>query len=272
MNGNLTADAGPWRHERAAIGRSARDTLGSLETPTEYQRGQEIYDQETPVEFWYRIVSGTASRFAVRLDGRRQIIDLLLPGDVFGLGMGGRHQFAAAASSASAIVIRYPVGRLHLLAATDPQVAQAIREMACEVTSRLQALILILGRITAQEKVGAFLLKLAERLRDAGDELVLPVSREEIADHLALSVETVSRSLTCLKQRGAIRFMGTRRIRILDRQALDDGIGKAEIAPTPYCTELLRPNGRYAEPARSFEDVIRPRGQLATGVLARAKL
>ena len=90
--------------------------------------------------------------------------------------------------------------------------------------SRLHALILNLGRTTAEEKVGHFLVKMADRLAGGpADKLVLPMSREDIADYLALSVETVSRSLTQLKRRGVIRLIGTREIRILDRSAFAKG-------------------------------------------------
>jgi CRP/FNR family nitrogen fixation transcriptional regulator len=83
---------------------------------------------------------------------------------------------------------------------------------------------MILGRITAQEKVGAFLLAMADRLSDGqSDRITLPISRYDIADYLAVSVETVSRALSELKQRGLIRFIGTRVIQIIGREGLEDG-------------------------------------------------
>jgi CRP-like cAMP-binding protein len=98
--------------------------------------------------------------------------------------------------------------------------------------SRLHALILNLGRTTAEEKVGHFLVKIAERLRDgAADTLTLPVSREDVADYLALSVETVSRALTQLRRRGMIRLTGTRQIIFLDRKKLI-GAGEDHFAIT----------------------------------------
>ena len=87
--------------------------------------------------------------------------------------------------------------------------------------ARLQQL--ILGRITAREKVGAFLLTIMQQI-DSGDSdrLVLPTSRYDIADYLTLSVETVSRSLTDLKQRGLISLTGPRRVQIVDRDRLSN--------------------------------------------------
>jgi CRP/FNR family nitrogen fixation transcriptional regulator len=86
----------------------------------------------------------------------------------------------------------------------------------------LQDLILILGRTTAQEKVGAFLVHLAERLAGGpADRMILPISRYDIADYLALSVETVSRALSSLKRNGLIKFAGARQVAIIDRGAIE---------------------------------------------------
>jgi CRP/FNR family nitrogen fixation transcriptional regulator len=88
----------------------------------------------------------------------------------------------------------------------------------------VQSQLLILGRITALEKVGSFILEMVSRLSAGnGNSVALPMSRYDIADYLAVSVETVSRSLTDLKQRGVIKLAGTRIVRIVNRDALEDG-------------------------------------------------
>jgi CRP/FNR family nitrogen fixation transcriptional regulator len=92
--------------------------------------------------------------------------------------------------------------------------------------SRLRAQLLVVGRITALEKVGGYLLELSARMSSRSSEgLVLPMSRYDIADYLGLSVETVSRSLTHLKARRAIQLIGPRSVRILDRAALEGDAG-----------------------------------------------
>ena len=89
--------------------------------------------------------------------------------------------------------------------------------------SRLYSLVRILGRTTAEQKVGSFLLYMQERVGSGvADRLALPVSRYDIADYLTLSVETVSRSLTGLKNRGVIALPGPPEIRIIARDALAD--------------------------------------------------
>jgi len=103
-------------------------------------------------------------------------------------------------------------------------IAREIRQIAFDVLSRMQSQLLIVGRITALEKVGSFILEMAARMSQGrGDSVALPVSRYDIADYLAVSVETVSRSLTDLKHRGVIQLSGTRAVKIVDRDALEDG-------------------------------------------------
>jgi hypothetical protein len=145
----------------------------------------------------------------------------LLPGDFFGFGARGTHAFTAEAIVADTVIARYPTSRIETLAASEPRAVQELSPIVFDAISRLHSLLLILGRTTAEQKVGSFLLHMQERARNGGaDRLTLPVSRYDIADFLALSVETVSRSLTGLKERGVITLSGPRDIEIIDHDAL----------------------------------------------------
>ncbi|HEX3522105.1 MAG TPA: helix-turn-helix domain-containing protein, partial [Stellaceae bacterium] len=105
------------------------------------------------------------------------------------------------------------------------------------------SLVGILGRTTAEQKVGSFLLYMQERVGSGvADRLALPVSRYDIADYLALSVETVSRSLTGLKDRGVIALPGPREIRIIDRDALADEREIREVLTWPTAVERRAPS------------------------------
>jgi CRP/FNR family nitrogen fixation transcriptional regulator len=172
----------------------------SLAVPLRYRRGEVIYSAERSIERWYRVLAGAARRFTLRSSGRRQIVDLLLPGDVFGFGIGGKHYFSAEAVSADTAIAQYPCSRIRMSATSGSMIAKELCEMVRQETSRLQTLILILGGITAEEKAGAFLVNLADRLAGGASWPVsLPISRYDIADFLAISVETVSRALASLK-------------------------------------------------------------------------
>jgi CRP/FNR family nitrogen fixation transcriptional regulator len=213
------------QHPPATCRRDPFEAVASLAVTTRWSRGQEICSQEGEAAYWYRVSSGMARRYAIRPSGRRQIVGLLLPGDFFGFPIPGG-SFAVEAVIEGTQLACYPRRRVELLADSDPSLAREIRGMSFRAIGQLQEQILILGRTTALKKVGSFLLTLAERLsggRQAG-RVVLPMSRYDTADYLGLSVETVCRSLTELKHRGIIKLSGTRRITILDPEALEGGV------------------------------------------------
>ena len=204
--------------------------LDPLAVTLSCHRGQEVCREGRPAEYWYCVISGAARQCVIRNDGRRQIVSLLLPGDFFGFSPGGQYDFSVEAIVEGMTVASYPRRRVEALADSDPELGREIREVAFETMSQLQTQLLILGRVTAPEKVGSFLLALAARLSNGQtetnghtDNIVLPVSRYDIADFLAVSVETVSRSLTELKHRGVIALPGARIVTIVDRDALEDG-------------------------------------------------
>jgi CRP/FNR family nitrogen fixation transcriptional regulator len=196
--------------------------LASFAIVRQCHRGEEICSQGCPADTWYCVVSGIARHYAVRADGRRQIIELLLPGDFFGFTPADEYDFTVEAAAEETKVASFPRQRLEALTDSDPKLAREIRQVTFETLSRVQAQLLTIGRITAPEKVGSFLLQLAFRSSDTSDRVRLPISRYDIADYLALSVETVSRSLTDLRNRGVIRMLSTRTIVIVDREALDN--------------------------------------------------
>jgi CRP/FNR family transcriptional regulator, nitrogen fixation regulation protein len=182
-----------------------------------YRRNQEIHGGDEGAEYWYCLLSGAARKYLLLADGRRRIVDFLMPGDYFGFR--GRHQefLAAEAIAPGTNVASYPRHRLETIADSDPQLGRRVREIAFESISRSQARILILGRVTALEKVRAFLDEMKQRSFDQSDgTVVLPMSRYDIADYLAISVETVSRALSELKRRGNIKPASTRRIRFMN--------------------------------------------------------
>jgi CRP/FNR family nitrogen fixation transcriptional regulator len=187
-------------------------------------RGEEIHDSEGSEEYWYRVISGAAKCYVVLPGGRRQILDLLMPNDCFCFTPPGGHYGVVEAVVNGTVVACYARRRAEALAESDPKVAREIRDMASDAVSRMQEQILILGRVTAREKVGSFLIKMMERSsKQPNDRLLLFTSRYDIADYLALSVETVSRSLTDLRHRGFIALAGPRRVKIVDRSGLEEG-------------------------------------------------
>ena len=147
MNTNragLNVDEPVWMHERVASSRPIPQALEALAILSRYRRDEEIYPQQGGVECWYRVVSGAARRFSVCADGRRQIVDLLLPGDFFGFGVRGTHAFAAEAIVAETVIARYLTSRIETLAASEPYPAQELSRISFDAISRRHSLLLIL--------------------------------------------------------------------------------------------------------------------------------
>ena len=226
MSSSISSGAGQYRklltHQPHPL-----KSLDQLAVMTVCHRGQEICSQGRPADHWYCVISGAARCCVIQLDGRRQIVDLLLPGDAFGFTARDEYGYTVEAVAEGTLVAAYLRRRVELLADADPQLAREIRQIAFLALDRLEAQLLILGRITALEKVGSFILEMATRLCERGNSVALPMSRYDIADYLAVSVETVSRALTDLKQSGVIKLSGTRIVRIVDRDALEEGERRA---------------------------------------------
>jgi len=191
-------------------------------------RGQEIPNNPGPAGHWYYVIVGAVRRCAVRADGRRQILDLMLPRDFFFVSDRQSEATIEAIADETALA-SFPGQRVDQIAERDAQFARELRDVAFQSLTRSQAQLLIVGGITALDKVGSFLLSLDGRASDRCGEVVLPVSRYDIADYLAVSVETVCRSFTYLQQRGAITLAGKRTVKILKRNALEDRIGKSSL-------------------------------------------
>jgi CRP/FNR family transcriptional regulator, nitrogen fixation regulation protein len=201
-------------------------SLSSIRIVQSYARGERIYCETDLADHWYCVVTGAVRKYALLSDGRRQIVDFLLPGDFFGFRERHHQLFATEAIVNGTTVARYPRRRLEAAADNDPHLAREIRELALETISRSQARLLIMGRVRSIEKVGAFLLEMAKRCFDYREKaIVLPMSRYDIGDYLGLSVETVSRALTRLGREGAIRFVDKHRISIVDQDSLEIGLG-----------------------------------------------
>lgn len=210
---------------RQASQRDGRfDLLDAMAAVASSHRGQVLYRQGDATDQWYRVVSGLAKEQALLPDGRNQIVDFLLPGDFFGFGTNSQRQFAVEVIAKGTVLVAYPRRKIEMLAQRDPSVGVLICQLMMATMSRAQSRTLTLGRTRALQKVGAFLLEMAERTADARTHaVILPMSRYDIADYLGLSVEAVSRSLTKLQCRGAIRLTSTRSVRILNPDALELG-------------------------------------------------
>jgi CRP/FNR family nitrogen fixation transcriptional regulator len=182
------------------------------------ERNVEVYGEEEPAEYLYQVVSGAVRTYKVLQDGRRQIGAFHLPGDVFGLEADEVHAFSAEAVSDCTLRIARRAS-IMALATRDGDLATELWQRTAEAFRRAQEHMLLLGRKNAEERVASFLLRMAARTT-AGQAIELPMSRQDIADYLGLTIETVSRTLTILENRAAIELPSSRRIFVRSRSSL----------------------------------------------------
>jgi CRP/FNR family transcriptional regulator, nitrogen fixation regulation protein len=182
-----------------------------------YACNEEIYAQDDEVELLYRVVHGVVRTSRLTADGRRQVGDFYYPGDLFGLEPGPDHRFGAEAlDDCEILVVRRSAVRA---AAGDAELDRAILEAQRLEMERLQDHVVMLGRKSARERVASFLMSIAQR----GDEDHghLAMGRQDMADYLGLTIETVSRMLTQLQGEAIVEFPSTRRFQVRKWTALE---------------------------------------------------
>lgn len=171
-----------------------------------------IYAQGEASGPLYLVEFGTVRICSLTADGRRQITSFCHAGDVFGLEVGDEHASYAESVDGAGIRVLRP--------ADAAGFNQRLLSLALRRFARIQHHILLLGRMTATEKLSSFLLDLLER--QGGDDVVhLPMQRNDIADYLGLTFETVSRVLRVLKDRNVIRVQSVDRVEIIDLDAIE---------------------------------------------------
>ncbi len=218
---NMHAAIAPAAFTHSSAGSSEASTASQILRPfaaiKRWPRDQDIIYQGGTADDWYCVISGACRQCMVRPDGRRRIVDILLPGDFFGFAAGSAHRFAVQAITADTIVASYSRSQIEAAADADPRVARAIRERAFSTIERLQEHLLIVGTMRAAEKVRAFLCFMFERLPNRrGSGITLPVSRYDIGDQLGISAETVSRAITELKGGGTIHLGSPRDLQTVE--------------------------------------------------------
>jgi CRP/FNR family nitrogen fixation transcriptional regulator len=191
--------------------------MGCIGAPILFRRHAEIYGESEPADYLYKVMTGVVRTCKVLADGRRQVGGFYLRGDTFGLETGAEHAYSAEAITDCRVLVAKH-STLIDRAKTDHEVAFQLWMLTGGELRRLQDHVLLLIK-NAPERVAAFLLALAER-SSTGNSIELAMSRQDIADHLGLTIETVSRTLGYLENLQAIELLSARRVLLRDRSAL----------------------------------------------------
>jgi len=197
---------------RRAPAAPAASEMRAVGTTRALRKDEGLFSEGDRAAYFYKVVKGTVRTFKLLSDGRRQINAFHMAGDIFGVEAGDEHRFTAEAAE-DAVVAAYRLCGLQTLAASDSAFAAEVLSSMMRALERAQDHMLLLGRKSALEKIAAFLLGMAERAGEAAVDL--PMCRTDIADHLGLTIETVSRSLTQLERQGVIELPAKRRMIVL---------------------------------------------------------
>ncbi len=195
--------------------------LSKLGIVVRFGRHETIFNQGDEAKYSYRLVSGAVRHSKFLVNGRRQIADFSLPGEYFGFQNDCEHSLTAEALS-DVVVVRYPRSHVERL---GEEVADVRRELMLNLRRELmmaQEHLVMLGRQSAKERVASFIVALANRV-DAGngDTITLPMGRQDIADYLGLTIETVCRAISDLKQCGVIKVPNRHELVLLRLDVLE---------------------------------------------------
>jgi CRP/FNR family transcriptional regulator, anaerobic regulatory protein len=225
---------------RIVAQRAAPDVGGLLGIGLTVQAspGQMIVLEGDPCSHCFRVLTGAVRLYKGTADGRRQLIDFLVAGDCFGL-LGANYTYSVEAIT-HATLIKMPRATLATAVQVQPSLAARLIEHAASELARAHEHMLLLGRKNAQEKVASLLVELARRIGadEASPAFRLPISRQEMADHLGLTIETVSRTMTRLREEGLIALPTPHDVVLLqptDLAALAEGA-----APPAICWRCRR--------------------------------
>lgn len=189
-------------------GLSAEVQRGAIpqDTILKFRKGEIIFSQGDPGDCWFEVISGTVRTCHFHIDGHRQLTGFFYQGDVFGVEYGSRD--AAAEAVTNTVLARRPASNGGLDAPGQNRALERALDSANQC-------IFLLGRRNASERVAAFLLIAAKRLSAIGS-VPLPMTRGDIADHLGLTIHTVSRTISGFVRQGLIELDGPQSCRLLD--------------------------------------------------------
>jgi len=193
----------------AALDRAELRELERLGRHVLFASSETVFAQEDMTASFYNLLEGVMRLYKLLPDGRRQIVGFALPGDFLGMATSARHSLSADAIG-PVVVCRFSRTSFARFIEDKPHLLRRINEFAVRELSQAQDHMVLLGRRSAEEKVASFLVNWRDRLAQLSSPaktVPLPMSRQDIADYLGLTIETVSRTITKLERDGVIEIL-----------------------------------------------------------------
>ena len=198
------------------------DALDSMAGDVRLHAGQMLAREGDERRYVFTVTSGALRRIRVLPDGRRLVAGFLMPGDFIGFSGASHYRHSIEAISDS-VLCSIAQADMRELCERHPGLEHELLERACVELDATRNNLMALARMTPLERLAGFLLDMAARRQrqgQGGNQLVLPMTRADIADYLGLTVETVSRSFTRLRLEGMIAASDPHHIELLDPQRL----------------------------------------------------
>ena len=203
-----------------ATNQNLKEPLQTAGTVIHIAEGREIFAEGGDTDTFYKLVSGVVRVCKFLSDGRRQIEAFHVAGEILGFELGEERLLSAEAVN-DCTLVSYRRHKVEQIAQRNETVCHQLLQLAVRNLAEAQGHALLLGRRAAAEKVAGFLLGWARRCQ-AEDLIHLAMSRQDMADYLGLTIETVSRSLSQFERDGVIALASTRQLKVLDAGALED--------------------------------------------------
>lgn len=221
----------------ASLGSAELDVLNQIGRRQTVKRGQVLIWEGDESLLVANVIEGVLKLSTSTADGREQIVGVVYPSDFIGRPFGQNSQHTVTALT-DARVCSFTRSAFDGFARQHPELEHKLLERTLTELDRARAWMLLLGRKSAGEKVSSLLLEMSRRLAGAAcsgpseglDRFELPVDRQQMADLLGLTIETVSRQLTRLRSAGIVDTPDRRSVVILDRIALAANAGDSDEA------------------------------------------
>jgi CRP-like cAMP-binding protein len=184
-----------------------------------YPRRTQIVHEDEVADRLYKILDGAVCTYKILSDGRRQIANFYLRGDVFGFESTDEHALAAEAIT-NAKLLSIKRSALTSLAKQGTATTNELFQLMTRELVRAQDRALLLCYKSAQERIVGFIFEISKRTSSGENTIDLPMSRQDIGDYLGLTIETVSRTFWALEKSGDIEISSRRRVTVRDWSAL----------------------------------------------------
>ncbi|MEE1877089.1 Crp/Fnr family transcriptional regulator [Altererythrobacter litoralis] len=215
---------------RAICSDLTRDELNALNgigRQRKLRAGEQLIWEGDEAVLVANVIDGLLKLSSQTSDGREQILGIAYPSDFLGRPFGGSTPYGVEALTEAQVCV-FERRDFDRFAREHPRLEHKLLERTLSELDRTRKWMLLLGRMNAEQKIASFLLQVADRAGDSdtGEEdrvtFDLQLSRQQIADVLGLTIETVSRQMTRMKSQGLIDLPSRRTVTILDRYALED--------------------------------------------------